>query len=139
MPEGFVPAAVVAYSGAVYAEGGKPKYKTAPAPTFFLHGTKDRIVNYKKFPPLLRNGLYGPKKLQRIFRRNDYPHWIFRFEGIGHEVATLPIYMMPEFNAFVNATLKGRLMYYDCTVRDSRVLPSKWSKMGVFDLYLKKH
>lgn len=135
LPEGFSPAAVVAYSGAVYAERGKPKYATPPAPTFFLHGTADKIVNYKKFPPVLRNGLYGVKKLQKIFMRNKYPHWIMRFEGIGHEVASLMLYTIPEFVAFVDATLSGRVMFYDATVRDNNVVPTKWSKMNVFDLY----
>lgn len=135
LPKDFIPAAVVAYSGAVYAEGGRPHYATPPAPTFFLHGTADKIVNYKKFPPVLRNGLYGVKKLQKIFLRNDYPHWIMRFDGIGHEVATLPIYTIPEFVAFVDATLSGRRMFYDATVRDNNVVPTEWSRMNVLDLY----
>ena len=135
LPANWQPAAVVSYAGAVYADGGMPKYKRSPAPTFFLHGDKDKIVNYKKFPPVLRSGDYGSKKLQKIFRKNDYPHWIFRYEGIGHEVASLHIYTLPEFEAFVNATLLGRLMYYDATVRDAKIVPTKWTKMGVFDLY----
>lgn len=134
LPAGWKPAAVVAYAGAVYADG-KPKYKTAPAPTFFLHGDKDRIVNYKKFPPVLRSGLYGPKKLHKTFEKNNYPHWFFIFEGIGHEVASLFIITTDEFNAFVNKTLQKRQMFYDATVRDSKVVPTKWSTMGVFDLY----
>ena len=135
LPQGWKPAAVVAFAGAVYADGGKPKYKTPPTPTFFLHGDKDRIVNYKKFPPMLRSGLYGPKKLHKVFEKNCYPHWCFIFEGIGHEVASLFLLMNDEFDAFVDKTLKGRQMFYDATVRDSKVVPTKWSKMGVFDLY----
>ena len=135
LPADWKPAAVVAYAGAVYADGGKPKYKSDPAPTFFLHGDKDRIVNYKKFPPVLRSGLYGPKKLHRVFEKNSYPHWFFVFEGIGHEVASLFVVMDNEFNAFVDKSLKQRKMFYDATVRDSKVVPTKWTKMGVFDLY----
>ena len=135
LPAGWKPAAVVAFSGAVYADGGKPKYATAPAPTFFLHGDKDRIVNYKKFPPVLRSGLYGPKKLHKVFEKGGYPHWCFIFEGIGHEVASLFLVMNGEVEAFVDKTLKGRQMFYDATVRDSKVVPTKWTTMGVFDLY----
>ena len=58
LPASFVPAAVVPYSGAIYAVGGKPEYHTPPAPTCFFHGTEDRIVNYKKFPPLIGTALY---------------------------------------------------------------------------------
>lgn len=135
LPAGWKPAAVVAFSGAVYADGGKPKYKTPPAPTFFLHGDKDRIVNYKKFPPLLRSGLYGPKKLHKVFEKNGYPHWFFVFEGIGHEVASLFLLMNGEVETFVDKVIKGRQMFYDAEVRDSKVLPTRWTTMGVFDLY----
>lgn len=138
LPVDFVPACVVAFSGAVYADGGTPKYRRPPAPTFFLHGDKDKIVNYKKFPPLLRSGLYGPKKLHKVFENNDYPHWFFVFEGIGHEVAGLCRYMSDEMDAFVSKTLNGKQMFYDATVRDSNVRPTKWSTMSVFDLYLGK-
>lgn len=137
LPEGFVPAAIVSYAGAVYADGGKPKYAGRPAPTFFLHGTKDRIVNYKKFPPVLRSGLYGSNTLQKVFAKNNYSHWIYRFEGIGHEVAILHPATIPEFIAFVDKCLAGREMFYDATVRDTSVVPTKWSELGVFDLYKK--
>ena len=135
LPSGWKPAAIVSFSGAVYADKGKPKYKSDPVPTFILHGDKDRIVNYKKFPPVLRSGLYGPKKLHKVFEKNSYPHWQFIFEGIGHEVASLPIYMNDEVEAFIESTLKGRQMYYDAVVRDKKVVPTKWTKMRVFDLY----
>lgn len=135
LPAGWKPAAVVAFSGAVYADGGKPKYKTPPAPTFFLHGDKDRIVNFKKFPPVLRSGLYGPKKLHKVFEKNGYPHWFFVFEGIGHEVASLFLSMNYEVEAFIDKVNKGHQMFYDAEVRDSNVVPTRWTTMGVFDLY----
>lgn len=135
LPAGWRPAAVVAYSGAVYCDGKRPHYDSAPAPTFFLHGDKDKIVNYKKFPPLLRSGLYGPKKLHRLFERKGYPHWYFVYEGIGHEVSGLMLYTFQEFDAFVDKTLAGSRMQYDATLRDASVVPTKWSSMNVFDLY----
>lgn len=135
LPLGWKPAAVVAYSGAIYCDGVRPNYSTPPAPTFFLHGDADRIVNYKKFPPVLRSGLYGPKKLHKLFEKNDYAHWYFIFDGIGHEVSGLMSYTIQEFDAFVNATLKGRQMHYDATLRDNDVKPTKWTTMNVFDLY----
>ncbi|MBR6417965.1 MAG: alpha/beta hydrolase [Bacteroidales bacterium] len=135
LPTGWKPAAVVAFSGAIYADGERPKYAKSPAPTFFLHGNADKIVNYKKFPPLLRSGLYGPKKLHKIFEKEGYPHWLFIFEGLGHEIAAQQMNMYEEFEAFVNKTLAGNVMHYDATVRDDEVKPTKWSKMNVFDLY----
>ena len=135
LPDGWKPAAVVAYSGAVFCERTKPKYATPPVPTFFLHGDKDRIVNFKKFPPVLRTGLYGPKKLHKVFEKNNYPHWFFKFEGIGHEVAAIPQYMFEEMESFVDKTLRGAEMYYDATVRDNSIQPTEWSKLDVSDLY----
>ena len=135
LPDEWKPAAVVAYSGAVYCDGRRPHYNTAPAPTFFLHGDKDKIVNYKKFPPILRLGLYGPKKLHRLFEKKGYPHWYFIYEGIGHEVSGLMSYTFQEFDAFVDKTLAGGRMQYDATLRDTNVRPTKWTTMNVFDLY----
>lgn len=135
LPSDWQPAAVVAFSGAVFAEGGKPKYAKSPSPTFFLHGDADKIVNYKKFPPILSTSLYGPKKLHKIFEKNGYPHWFFTFTGLGHEIAAQQINMYEEFEAFVNKALMGKQMHYDATVRDDDVKPTKWSKMNVFDLY----
>lgn len=135
LPEGWKPAAVVSYAGAVYADGGRPKYAKDPAPTFFLHGAADKIVNYKKFPPILRSGLYGPKKLHRVFEKKGYSHWFFVFEGLGHEVAAFHNVMLAETVVFVDKSLKNRKMHYDATVRDDNLKPTKWSKMNVFDLY----
>ncbi len=135
LPAGWKPAAVVAYSGAIYCDHERPHYQTAPAPTFILHGNKDRIVNYKKFPPVLRSGLYGAKKLHKLFEKQGYSHWFFVFDGIGHEVASLMSYTIQEFDAFVDATLGGRTMHYDATVRDNDVRATQWTTMNVFDLY----
>lgn len=135
LPDGWKPAAVVSYAGGVFSDRGTPKYAIPPATTFFLHGDIDKIVNYKKFPPILRRGLYGTKKLHRTFEKNGYPHWFFSFEGLGHEVASLHNYMFEEFLAFVEKVLMQRTMYYDATVRDEQLKPTKWSKMNVFDLY----
>ena len=135
LPHSWKPGAVVAYSGAVFSDNGKPTYNTPPAPTFFLHGTADKIVHYKRFPPLLRKGLYGAKVLQKRFSKSGYPYWIFRYEDIGHEVAAIYSLTISEFCAFVDAALSGRQTFYDATVTDTKVRPTKWSKMNLFDLY----
>ncbi len=135
LPEGFKPAAVVAFSGAIYADHGRPRYATAPAPTFLLHGVKDRIVHYKKFPPLLREGLYGPKKIQRTFNKENRPYWFFRYPEVGHEVSAMPIVLLPECCAFIDAALAGRVSRYEAECHDDQIQPTKWSRMNVFDLY----
>ncbi len=135
LPPDFVPGAVVAYSGGVYAVNGRPYYSEPPAPTFFLHGKKDRIVNYRKFPPVARTGLYGPHILQKVFEKNHYSHWIFRFSRLGHDVAGLLPHTLPEFEAFVDNAFAGRNMHYDADCDDMGFLPSKFTNMTMFQMY----
>lgn len=134
LPQGWRPAAVVPYSGAVMCKG-KPRYRTAPAPTLFMHGTKDKIVAYKRFPPVLSHALYGPSTLYKIFEKSHYPVWIVRYEGIGHEVASFLPGSVDLFCGFVEQVLHGRITTLDATMHDSKLVPTEWTEMNVFDLY----
>ena len=134
LPDGWKPAAVVPYSGAVMCKG-KPRYATAPAPTMLMHGMKDKIVAYRRFPTVLRHALYGASSVARQMRKAGYPCWIVRFEGVGHEVASWLPGSIDLFCAFVDQALAGRVSSLDATMTDSKLTPSKWTEMNVFDLY----
>lgn len=134
LPEGWKPAAVVPYSGGVMCKG-KPKYKTPPAPTMLMHGTKDKIVAYKKFPPVLSYALWGANTLFKQMNKQGYPVWIMRYEGIGHEVASFLPGSVDIFCGFVEQVFNGRRTTLDATVRDEKLVPTKWTKMNVIDLY----
>lgn len=134
LPEGWKPAAVVPYSGAVMSKG-KPKYKTPPAPTMFMHGTKDKIVAYKRFPAVLSHALYGPATLYKCFKKEGFPVWMVRFEGVGHEVASFLPGSVDLFCGFVEQVFDGRRTTMDATMRDEKLVPTKWTKMTVIDLY----
>lgn len=134
LPLGWRPAAVVPYAGGIMSHG-KPTWKTPPAPTMLMHGTKDKIVAYKKFPPILSYGIYGAKKVFKQMRKQEYPCWIVRFEGIGHEVATWLPGSVDLFCAFVNQALAGRISELDATMKDSKLVPTRWTDMTVKDLY----
>ena len=134
LPAGWRPAAVVPYAGGIMSHG-KPTWKTPPAPTMLMHGTKDKIVAYKKFPPILSYGIYGAKKVFKQMRKQEYPCWIVRFEGIGHEVATWLPGSVDLFCAFVNQALAGRISELDATMKDSKLVPTRWTDMTVKDLY----
>lgn len=136
LPQGFVPAAVVPYAGAVYLLKGRVGYALPPAPTCFFHGTKDRIVNYRRMHASLRASLNGADKVEKCFAKEGYSHWILRFEGVGHEVAGYLTKTIDEFTAFVDASLSGRVMDYDAACHDAACRPTPMSKMSVFDLYL---
>lgn len=135
LPADFCPAAVVPYSGAIFCRNRNMRYATPPAPTCFFHGTNDKIVNYNRFRGSLHHSLFGANQVAKVFDKNDYSYWIMRYEGIGHEIATVLPQTIEEFCAFVNATLAGRQMQYDATCHSSNIQPTKWSKMNLFDLY----
>ena len=134
LPLGWRPAAVVPYAGGIMSHG-KPTWKTPPAPTMLMHGTKDKIVAYKKFPPILSYGIYGAKKVFKQMRKQEYPCWIVRFEDIGHEVATWLPGSVDLICAFVNQALAGRISELDATMKDSKLVPTRWTDMTVKDLY----
>ncbi len=134
LPEGWKPAAVVPYSGAIMCKG-KPKYKTPPAPTMLMHGTKDKIVAYKKFPPVLSHALWGAHNVFKQMKKQDFPVWIVRYEGIGHEVASFLPGSVDFFCGFVEQVFSGRVTTMDATMRDAKLVPTKWTDMNVFDIY----
>ena len=134
LPAGWKPAAVVPYSGAVMCKG-KPKYKTSPAPTMLMHGTKDKIVAYNKFPSLLSHALYGPATLYKCFKKQGFPIWIVRYEGVGHEVASFLPGSVDLFCGFVEQVFNGRVTTMDAVMRDTKLVPTKWTEMNVIDLY----
>lgn len=134
LPHGWRPAAVVPYSGAVMTHG-KPQWKTPPAPTMLMHGTKDKIVAYKRFPAVLSHALYGASTVFDRMKKQGYPVWIVRFEGIGHEVASFLPGSADLFCGFVDQVLTGRVTTMDATMNDSRLKPTEWTDMNVIDLY----
>lgn len=134
LPRGWRPAAVVPYAGAIMSHG-KPSYATPPAPTMLMHGTKDKIVAYKRFPHLLHHALYGPTVIYKRMKKQGYPVWIVRFEGIGHEVASFLPGSVDLFCGFVEQVFDGRVTTLDATMTDSLLKPTEWTKMTVIDLY----
>lgn len=134
LPEGWMPAAVVPYAGAIMCKG-KPKYKSAPAPTMLMHGMKDKIVNYKRYPPVLSHALYGAATVYKQQRKAGYDCWIVRFENVGHEVASWLPGSVDLFCGFVEQVFAGRHSSLDATMTDSKLNPTKWTTMTVFDIY----
>lgn len=137
LPEGWKPAAMIPYAGGVMCRKSDLKYPSPPAPTLLIHGTKDKIVNYKGFGIPFHPKLFGSKTIDKKMRKQDIPHWFIRFEGIGHEVASWFPGSVDLFCAFVDQCLSGRISSLDATMTDSKLRPTKWTDMNVFDLYKK--
>lgn len=137
LPEGWKPAAVIPYAGGVMCKKCDLKYKDAPAPTLLMHGTKDKIVAYKGFGLPFHAKLFGSKTIDKKMNKQDIPHWFVRFEGIGHEVASWFPGSVDLFCAFVDQCLSGRISSLDATMNDSKLKPTKWTDMSLFELYKK--
>ena len=137
LPEGWKPAAVVPYSGGVMCRKRDLRYETAPAPTLLMHGTKDKIVTYNSFGIPGHAKLFGANKVSKAMDKQDIPHWIVRFEGIGHEVASWLPGSVDFFCGFVEQTLAGRVTTLDATMTDSKLQPTEWTDMGLKDIYKK--
>lgn len=93
LPDGFRYAGVIAFAGSVFSKEGTPSYETAPAPTLFFHGSKDKLVPYNKIR-FLKLGVFGSKSLTKRFKEQGYPYTFYTIEDIGHDVA---VYPMKEF------------------------------------------
>lgn len=135
LPRRWRPAAVVPYAGALLCRRGELAYNTPPAPTMMLHGMKDKVVAYKKMAPLVSRNLYGSHRVAKVMAKQGIAHWIVRFPGVGHEVATWLPGSVDLFCAFVNQALDGRITTLDATMTDSKLVPTRWTTMTVFDLY----
>ena len=135
LPEGWKPAAVIPYAGGVMCKKKNLKYKTDPAPTLLMHGTKDKIVAYKSFGLPFHAKLLGSKTIHKKMRKQDIPHWFIRFEGIGHEVASWFPGSVDLFCTFVNLSLEGRVSNLDATMTDAALQPTEWTNLGLKDIY----
>jgi predicted esterase len=119
LPPAFQYAGVVAFSGAILSYDGSLKYQVPPAPTLLFHGTADKIVLYNSVR-FFNKGFYGSSSIANTFRKNNYPFFIYREKGLGHEVSVLPMYQnIPEildfFDRFVmrHQKLQIDLLYND--------------------------
>lgn len=135
LPEGWRPAAVVPYAGGVMCLKRDLKFATPPAPVMLMHGTKDKIVSYKHFGLPFSAKLRGANEMAKAYKRGGYPCWILRYQGIGHEVASFLPGSVDLFCGFVEQVFSGRVTWLDATVKDSKLVPTKWTKMNLFDLY----
>ena len=133
LPEGFRPAAVVSYSGAIFNHHGSLDYKNEPAPTAFFYGEVDRVVPYRCIS--LFSAHYGGSAcLISNFDYNDYVYWAFRYRKHGHEVCAYLFRTITEYTAFVDAVLSGRRIHYDSRCSSDEFLITAVSKFTLKDL-----
>ncbi len=86
LPSGFKYAGIIPFAGAVACFGSKLKYTSQPAPTYFFHGTEDKLVTYSKID-VFGIKIYGSDYLAKQFKKNGWLYKIVRYENFGHEIA----------------------------------------------------
>ena len=107
LPEDFDYVGVMAFAGFLFPDEGKPVFARRPCPILLMHGTDDMVVPYGKYLKYKMNS-YGTKELSKIFSKNGYPHWTFRYESLRHEVAGGMLVTVPFQDAFIKDCMEGR-------------------------------
>lgn len=121
LPEDFKYAGVISFAGAVFSKKGAVHYKKEPAPTLMFHGTDDKIVNYKQIR-VLNLAFEGDGRLSKEFRKNGYNYNFFRYEGNGHEIASVMVRTLPEQIRFIEENiLEGKKRILDAKVKDPSI------------------
>ena len=136
LPDGYVPAGIISYSGAIYSHAGQPKYsKYAPAPTMWYHGTLDKLVFYNKFQ-FFKTGMFGPNQLVRTYDQNGYPYYFTRVVGHYHDVADYMTKTIDDATWFINEMVIGkRPLQIDRKFNDPQSKPDLRYAGGASSMY----
>lgn len=137
MPEGFRFAGVMSFAGAIYSTKGSVKYeKQPPAPTLFMHGTADKLVNYDQ-TRFLHIGFFGTNRLVERFEKFGYSYNVYRFRDHGHEIAAAMSWSLPlQLQFLATNVIRGIPSVVDVTVSDPRIETSEKWKRGPEAFYM---
>lgn len=124
LPENFRYAGVVSLAGAILSFEGKPDYLQRPAPTYFFHGTDDKVVVYNKMQ-VFNMGFFGSHALIKRFEKFGYPYAAYRYRDMGHEIAELPMQRnVDDIIAFIRLyALEKRPLRSDFSLKDETLKP----------------
>ncbi len=107
LPQDFNFAGVIAFSGAIFSEDGRIRYRNmAPCPHLMLHGTADKIVLYNGVR-IFNQNFAGTNRIARTFEKEGYPCRIMRFKDNGHEIAMTTNKFADECLRFISEYVTG--------------------------------
>lgn len=135
LPRDYAFKGVMSFAGGIISKSGAPKFPHTPCPILLFHGTADKIVAYKHFG-VRRRGIWGSSYLASRLKQQGCNYSIWRFDGLGHEVAA---YMGTMWNVEKTFLEKNVMQAVPCEV-DALVndpsLPT-WGSRGAraADLY----
>ena len=135
LPDGFRYAGVISFSGAIFSRRGLSYKYDTPAPTFFLHGTADRLVPYRQIK-IFNIGFFGSDRVAGRFKKEHYTHKILRFTDEGHTVAARYFTNYSDVLWFIdNVISTGRHYEIDETFYDPDRPKSPWDTADPNSLY----
>lgn len=136
LPAGFAFKGVMSFSGGIISKSGAPKFRKAPCPILLFHGTADKIVAYNRFG-LRRRGIWGSSHLASRLKDDGRNYSIWRFNGLGHEVAAYMGVMWNAEKAFLEKNVMQGIPSITDALIDDPSLPT-WNsnrKATAADLY----
>ncbi len=137
LPEGFRFKGLMSFAGAIMSDSGVPAYLSEPGPQLLFHGTDDGAVNYNK-TAFGRFGFYGSSALVKdVFSKKGYCYQIFRYLGVGHDIAANMVPTWPIQKAFLETNVVlGKRRIIDATLDDPTIY--RWDQSVTLDKIYKK-
>ena len=133
LPEGFNFKGLISFAGAIVGDQGVPRYKKAPCPTLFLHGTADGTVQYNK-TQVFNLGMWGTNILDDIYKDNGYPYCVYRFHDHAHDIADNFVALWPFQKYFLEQNVVlGNNVFIDAYIDDPAI--PKWEAATLDSLY----
>lgn len=135
LPEDFRFAGIMSFSGAVFTDNGVPGYTREPAPTLMLHGTRDKIVEYRQIW-FFNYRFAGADVLTSVFKKNSYNYNTLRYKERGHEICISMMYNLKEQEAFLeHNVMGGEKRIIDSFIDDPSIPTPEWTRMKGTQIY----
>ena len=121
LPEDYRYAGLMSFSGGILSRQGKLKFNREASPMLLLHGTEDRLVNYKQIA-FFNLGFYGSDRIAERLAKYGCSYCIMRYPGHGHEIASIMGMTVEYQDAFIRQfVMDGKDIVIDATVTDPEI------------------
>lgn len=121
LPDDFRYAGLMSFSGGILSRQGKLKFSRETSPMLLLHGTEDRLVNYKQIA-FFNLGFYGSDRIAERLGKYGCNYCIMRYPGHGHEIASIMGMTVEYQDAFIRQfVMDGKDIVIDATVTDPEI------------------
>ena len=134
LPDGFHYSGVISFSGAIYSTHGKVAYAEEPCPQLLMHGTADKVVDYKQIK-IFRLGFFGSSKIVERLKKIGYEYNIIRYEGHGHDIADNMYYTLPDQLRFLETNVTRKIRRNADVLVDDPDVPAVKAVASLKELY----